>query len=56
VWKQVLGWLTNEITAETTVNVPRTGSFSAKINALVFSIEGKYAAWEKQVEDQKSKR
>jgi hypothetical protein len=43
LWKQVLDWLTNEITAETTVTVPKSGSFGAKINALVFSIEGKYA-------------
>lgn len=43
LWKQVLDWLTNEITAETTVAVPKSRSFGAKINALVFSIEGKYA-------------
>jgi len=42
LWKDVLDWLTQEITTETTITVPRSGSASAKINALVFSIEGKY--------------
>ena len=40
--KKVLEWLTNEVTTETTVAVPQSGSLGAKINALVFSIEGKY--------------
>ncbi len=43
LWKQVLTWLTSEITAETTVTVPKSGSFGVKINALVLSMEGKYA-------------
>lgn len=42
VWKGVLDLLTNEITKETTISVPKKGAVSAKVNALIFSIEGKY--------------
>jgi len=42
LWKDILSWLTHEITTETTITAPKSGSISAKINALVFSIEGKY--------------
>lgn len=42
LWKDVYDWLTSEITIETTVVRPKSGSASAKINAVMFSIEGKY--------------
>ncbi len=42
LWREVLNFLTNEITTETTINVPQSGSVTGKINALIFSIEGKY--------------
>jgi hypothetical protein len=42
LWKDVLNLLTNEITVETTIRVPKSGSMGAKVNALVVSIEGKY--------------
>ena len=42
--KDALNLLTNEITTETTISVPKSGAISAKLNALIFSIEGKYGA------------
>jgi hypothetical protein len=42
LWRQVLDWLTSEITNETTISAPASGAISAKLNALIFSIEGKY--------------
>lgn len=42
LWRGVLDLLTSEVIAETTIKVPKAGSIGAKVNALVFSIEGKY--------------
>jgi DNA polymerase III delta prime subunit len=53
LWRGVLDLLTNEITAETTIKVPTSRSLGAKVNAFVFSIEGKYG---KETETRQSLR
>jgi len=40
--KDVFTWLASEITSETTITTPKSGAISAKINAFILSIEGKY--------------
>ena len=42
LWQEVHEWMTNEITSETTVARSTSGGFGARIQALFFSIEGKY--------------
>ncbi len=41
--KDVLDWLTKEISRETTITVTKSGTLSGKLQAWVLSLQGKYA-------------
>jgi hypothetical protein len=41
--RDVHGWLTSEITQETTITTSKSGSFGVRVSALILSLQGKYA-------------
>lgn len=42
--KDVYDWLTNELSKETVIEIPKGGSISANINLLALKVEGKFGA------------